>query len=198
MKRINEYLSFFEAKEEPILSAEVYVINGNRNYLFDFGNDISNIDEINSLNIYAVFVSHFHLDHIGQAKNIKCEHIYTSKFTSKYIEGAEIIDNFEINDGIKIEAISFPSGHAKGSLVLNINNEILLVGDGLYASKDGYNVSLLHDSIRVLKSINTKYVIMSHTNGEMNKIENVISDLENIYSKKEKGVPYIKVNDYGN
>ena len=62
MKRINEYLSFFEAKEEPILSAEVYVINGNRNYLFDFGNDISNIDEINSLNIYAVFVSHFHLD----------------------------------------------------------------------------------------------------------------------------------------
>lgn len=181
--------------DEPILSAEVFVIKGDKyTYLFDVGNNKDIIDEINKLKIKDVILSHFHLDHVGSLKCIDCEKVLCSSYTSTRIDtnNYEIVENVkEIIDGkLRLKIIKIPSTHSKGSLVLNINQEYTLVGDGLYGERRGYNVSLLYEMIKEIKKIETTYFVLSHGPRIITK-EELITELENTYSKKIKGEDFI-------
>ena len=193
MKEINEYISYIESTEAP-LSAEVYKIKGeNNNYIFDVGANKESRELLSGIDNKVVIISHFHQDHIGNMRFIKdsINKIYVGDYTYKILGYGERIDSvYEINDGINLKIIHLPNSHAKGSLALIINNEYLLIGDALYTNRYGYNVSLLHDEIDILKKYDYDKVIVSHKNKIYSK-KQIIHELEYYYSKREKNKPYI-------
>lgn len=195
MEKINDYLYVIREATEPELSADSFIIVGKENkYLLDCGNNKNAIEEINNLDIKYAFASHFHPDHILGLKNIKCEKLYISKHTSRKIDG-EVVNYLEVEDGIKFTFKEIPSPHSLGSCILTINNEITLLGDAVYMMKGMYNVTKLKELIDTLKELDTQYFIMSHKSQRLLKKAVIIAFLERIYSKREKGKPFISMDD---
>ena len=190
MEKINDYL--YVIRE---LAADSFIIKGKNNYyLFDCGNNPEAVKEINTLNIKYAFASHFHPDHIKGLKDIKCEKLYISKHTSRKIDGI-VVNELEVEDGIKFTFKEIPSSHSKGTCILTINNEITLLGDAAYMIRDMYNVTKLKDLIDTLRNLDTQYFIMSHKSQRLLKKVVIIAFLERIYSKREQGNPIIKMSD---
>ena len=70
----------------------------------------------------------------------------------------------------------------------------LFVGDALYKSNKGlYNVNALNAQIKLLKNESIHYVICSHREPLIRNKEDVLKELEYIYSKRNKTEPYIEV-----
>jgi hypothetical protein len=88
--------------------------------------------------------------------------------------------------------LPLPSSHAKGSLTVIVNKTVILLGDGCYSNNKGYNVSLLYDLIKILKAAEFTTAIKSHESKEYSK-EELIEELETIYSLREKNNPYISL-----
>jgi len=194
MEKINDYLYVIREVREPELSADSFIIKGDKyNYLFDCGNNLDAIEEINNLDIKYAFTSHFHPDHILGLDKIKCEKVYGSKHTARKLSITETTSRVEVEDGIKFVYEEIPSSHSKGSCILTINNEITLLGDAAYMMKDLYNVSLLKQMIDTLKKLDTQYFIMSHKSERLIKKDVIIMFLERIYSKRTPLCPYIKI-----
>lgn len=191
MVNINEYISFLEASDNP-LSAKVFVIKGNnKNYIFDVGANKASRDLIKNIENRCIIISHFHTDHMDNMKYFLDDELYIGDYTFKILGYGNVInDIFEINDGINLKIIHIPNSHAKGSLCVVVNKKYLLIGDSLDGNRYGLNVSLLYDEIKILKSLDFKYILTSHENVIYNK-EDVIKDLEYYYSKREKNKPYI-------
>lgn len=193
MKELTPYLSYFKETNIYELSSDVFLIKGDKdNYLFDVGCDKDLLKEINLDDIKYVFISHFHEDHIGLLPYFDTSKIYLSNYSYKKLKLGNIISNLVIDDGIHIEIKQISSPHEKGSLIVILNNEITLLGDAIYQSSRGYNVSLLYNLIKELKSIETKYFIISHK-VRLIKKDVLILYLENLLSKKQKNEDYIKV-----
>lgn len=193
MKIINDYLRYIEAKEAP-LSSNVFIIKGNKNtYIFDVGSDRISREEIKKIKNKSIIISHFHKDHMENLNFFSDDEydLYIGDYTYKILGYGNVIkDIYEIHDGIHLKIIHIPNSHAKGSVGLIMNNEYLLIGDSLDGNRNGFNVSLLSEEIKLLKELDYKYVLNGHNNEIINK-EDIIKELEFIYSKRIKNKPYI-------
>ena len=194
MNTITDNIKYIESSDNP-LSAEIGVItdNAGEKWLFDVGNDLSKLEELNGT--YNVVLSHFHKDHIGNINNINIKNLYVSKNTYEYVnKGIIVTDDIYINN---IHIFNLPSSHAKGCLGLEID-EYAFVGDATYSKSNDeyyiYNVQQLKEEIDLLKSLKAKYLLVSHEKGFVQEKEIVIILLEQIYALREKDNPLILIN----
>lgn len=108
-----------------------------------------------------------------------------------------VFDAIKIQDGISVEIHHVPNSHAKGSLLMQINNGHIFIGDALYSKKEGknyvYNAQLLKEEIELLKNLPGKKVFSDHEERPLKSKDAVIRFLEQIYEKREKNDAYIKV-----
>lgn len=193
MKKITSYLYYYEETYKKELSSDVFFLKGKENnYLFDVGCDKDLLNEIDMNKIKYIFISHYHEDHIGLIPYFDRNKIYVSKYTFKKLNVGIVISNFIIDDNIHIEVKEIPSPHEKGSLIVIINNEVTLLGDAIYESSRGYNVSKLYNLVNDLKKINTKYFILSHK-VRLIKKDVLVLYLEDLLSRQKKNENYIKV-----
>lgn len=194
--KISERLSYIKACEEP-LSADVGIVLGDRYlWVFDVGAVKANAEYIRSFKKPVICVlSHFHQDHIGAIESVDAEKIYLGANTKKYVgRGEAVTDDLYFDDGVKIHIFPLPSSHAKGSIGLEADGYAFL-GDGTYScSKNGkifYNATLLKDEIDRLRSLEAKYFLLSHDEKFVFSRGEVISELDKIYSLRQKDSPYI-------
>ena len=185
---ISNNISYIECTEDP-LSADIGIIRtGSGIWLYDVGNDIRNLTALGGE--YNVVLSHFHADHVGCLEHINTASLYLSKETQKHIkmQGEIVKDDIYIDD---LHIFPLKSSHSKGCLGLEIDETYAFVGDALYCRmKNGqysYNTQLLYDEIVKLKSLKASQLLVSHHPGLLRNKDEVIAELEEIYSKKVPG-----------
>ena len=196
-KRITDRISYIVSGEVP-LSAEVGVIRGNLFlWLFDVGNGDETLKAIQNINGGRnIVLSHFHKDHVANMNYMKYQKVYASPYTCKHLKlESDYMGEFNIEDGVKIRIFDLPSSHAKGCVAMEIDGTYCFVGDAIYsAAKDGkpfYNAVVLKAEINVLKSIRSKYLLISHSDPFMRPKDEVIKELEEIYSHRDPHDPSI-------
>ena len=120
------------------------------------------------------------------------------KKTPRYVT---VFETVTISDGISIEIHHVPNSHAKGALLLQVNEEYIFIGDSLYSKVDGdyyvYNAQLLKEEIELLKKLPGTKVFSSHETRPIKSKEGVIRFLEQVYEKREKNDAYIRVSRKG-
>ncbi len=192
MIQICEYINYIPSSDEP-LSADVFFISGDsKTYIYDVGANEQSFKEIESVpGEKAVILSHFHPDHIANAKRLSCDEIYLGKKTyEKLGKGVIVRDRVVIEDGLRLEIARFPSVHAKGSLVLTVNSEYTLIGD-LYYSNQACSKDIAREMLTAMKRLDTKYFLPSHCpQSPVTEKNRLISELEDYFfggqiSKKE-------------
>ena len=108
-----------------------------------------------------------------------------------------VFDTVKIQDGISLEIHHTPNSHAKGSLLLQVNEEYIFIGDSLYSKVDGenyvYNAQLLKEEIELLKRLPGTKVFSSHEGRPLKNKSAVLRFLEQIYEKREKNDAYIRI-----
>lgn len=108
-----------------------------------------------------------------------------------------VFDTVTIKDGVSLEIYHVPNSHAKGALLLQINEAYIFMGDSLYSKVDGdyyiYNAQLLKEEIELLKSLPGTKVFSSHEERPLKDKTTVLRFLEQIYQKREKNDAYIRV-----
>ena len=195
IKTITDNITFLPASEAP-LSADVYFIKGKeRTYIIDVGSNDEALNLVEATENKTVIITHFHEDHASNLKRIEIDDsdLLVGDYTNKvYNKGTLIKEPALINDGVTIKVFAIANSHAKGSLCVTVNDEYLFIGDSYYCSAKGYNVSLLHDEIEFLRDLDFTKVICSHEE-KIHTKEEVIKELEECYSKREAGNPYIKL-----
>ncbi len=102
-----------------------------------------------------------------------------------------------IEDGISIEIHPLPNSHAKGSLLLQVDNQYIFVGDSLYAKAEGdslvYNTQLLKEEIELLLKLPGETIFGSHEKNPLKRKLAAVRFLQSIYVKRQKGESYIRV-----
>jgi len=192
---VDDFITRIQASDNP-LSADVFFIKGREyTYIVDVGSNDEAYEAIKSVQKKKIIITHFHADHADNLRRLKPADVdlYVGDYTAKYYGGGTVIsEHTHLKDGVFIDVLPLPSSHAKGSLTIIVNNDAILLGDGCYCNNKGYNVSLLHDTLAVLKPATFKTAIKSHESKTYTK-EELINELETIYSLKEKGNPYISL-----
>lgn len=187
--KIANRLSYIKATENP-LSADVGIFEGDEFcWIFDVGADESvptSLSEIEKPK--NAVISHFHPDHMGNLEHVGFREVFLGANTFKYAKrGTVVNEDIFIDDGEKIHVFPLPSSHAKGSLGMEIG-EFAFLGDATYATmKQGrvcYNASVLKEEIAVLKNLSAKFFLISHDEKFIRPKEEVIGELEEIYSKR--------------
>ncbi len=218
MIRIDGTISYIESTSDP-LSAEVGVIRGREKiWLYDVGNSGESREEIRNLIPPAqgiggrqapsfsavsalpcsVVLSHFHPDHVGNLSGLPDPlELYVGANTWKYTKkGMTVTEDLYLEDGCALHLFPLPSTHAKGSLGLEVDGEYAFLGDGLYPGRKGgravYNAQLLREAIDVLKSLKAHTFLLSHRKPFALGREETLRELEEIYSRREAGQPYIE------
>ncbi len=193
---ITDNISYIKASEKP-LSADVGIIEGDEYlWIFDVGASETVLDFLNRIEKpKKAVLSHFHPDHTANTDKVAIDEIYLGANTFNYIKRGTVVEkDVFIEDGAAIHIFSLPSSHAKGSLGLEIGDYAFL-GDATYATmKQGkvcYNASVLKEEISVLKSLSAKYFLLSHDEKFIKSREEVIAELEEIYSKRNPKESYI-------
>lgn len=162
LKKINEYISYIPACEEP-LSGDVGIIYGkNRTYIYDVGSTLGTLSYLNSITeSFAIITSHFHGDHIwwlaehkkgdpgvSHGDKISMDYkrpgyseLYVSAQTKKYTNDGIIVtepliieDEAITGEPLRLEIYPLPSSHAKGCLALIVNDEYVFLGDATYCT----------------------------------------------------------------
>ncbi len=184
-----------EMSENP-LSADVFFVQGREyTYIVDVGSNDVSYEAVKAIPKKKIIITHFHADHAENLRRLKPadEDLFVGDYTAKYYGGGTVIkEPMHIEDGVFMDILPLPSSHAKGSLTAIVNKSVILLGDGCYSNNKGYNVSLLHDLIKILKAAEFTTAIKSHESKEYTK-EELIGELEEIYSHKESGNPYISL-----
>ena len=120
------------------------------------------------------------------------------KKLSRYVT---VFEPVKIQDGISVEIHPVPNSHAKGALLMQVNEEHIFIGDSLYSKVDGdtyvYNTQLLKEEIELLKRLPGTKVFSSHEERPIKSKAGVIRFLEQIYEKREKNDAYIRVSRKG-
>ena len=108
-----------------------------------------------------------------------------------------VFEPIRIQDGVSLEIHHMPNSHAKGGLLLQVNEEYIFVGDSLYPKAEGddhmYNAQLLKEEIELLKRLPGTKVFSSHEARPVKIKAGVIRFLEQIYAKRNKNGAYIRV-----
>lgn len=194
--RITDRLSYIKATENP-LSADVGIFEGDEFlWTFDIGADISVPISLNAFEKpKKAVLSHFHPDHTANIDRINLSGIYLGANTFKYIKRGTVVANeIFIDDGERIHIFPLPSSHAKGSLGMEIG-DFAFIGDAVYSTmKQGkicYNASVLREEIAVLRNLSAKFFLISHDEKFIRPKDEIIGELEEIYSKRNPKESYI-------
>lgn len=190
---INDMISYISSSKDP-LSSDIGIIKyKSEEWLFDVGADSRAISELPS--VYNIVLSHFHKDHIANLSLIAAKKIFSSAETLRHIGRGKLVNSDVYNGSLHIFPI--PSSHCKGCIGLEVEDSFAFVGDALYSKfKDGYyiyNTTLLKDEIEVLKSLKAPSLLVSHYPGLVRSRFEVIEELREIYSRRDKNDPFIKV-----
>ena len=155
-----------------------------------------------------VVISHFHRDHLlnvqrmcGGEISLDIDALYVGAYTSKTfgeIEGVAknvVMELLAFDDGVQIRILPMPNSHAKGSLALVVDDYVFL-GDATYpmvghGSPDVYNVQILGEQIKLLKSLTSTRFCLSHKRGLVRDKTSVIQFLESVYARRQKNENYI-------
>ena len=167
MNAIGERIKYMPATNNP-LSADVYLIDGDKYcYIYDVGNNENSLHYINQLvKEKVVILSHYHKDHAGNIAGLHYRDLYVGKKTHESIgKGIIIEDTLTINDGVKIEIAHCVSPHTDGSLIITVDNEYTLIAD-LYFTRPPFDKEKAMKMIDSLRSIDTKYFVISHQEDE--------------------------------
>jgi glyoxylase-like metal-dependent hydrolase (beta-lactamase superfamily II) len=155
-----------------------------------------------------VVISHFHRDHLlnvqrmcGGEISLDINALYVGAYTSKTfgeIEGIAknvVMEPLAFDDGVQIQILPMPNSHAKGSLALIVDDYVFL-GDATYpmvghGAPDVYNVQILGEQIKLLKSLKPTRFCLSHKRGLVRDKTSVIQFLESVYARRQKNENYI-------
>lgn len=155
-----------------------------------------------------VVISHFHRDHLlnvqrmcGGEISLDIDALYVGAYTSKTfgeIEGVAknvVMEPLSFDDGVQIQILPMPNSHAKGSLALIVDDYVFL-GDATYpmvghGSPDVYNVQILGEQIKLLKTLTPTRFCLSHKRGLVRDKTSVIQFLESVYARRQKNENYI-------
>lgn len=163
MNEISYYLHYLPATSDP-LSGDVYIIEGGKFlYVFDVGStpEVANVIE-NLPKEKVIILSHPHNDHIGNVDDLTYKDLYVGDATFEKIgKGTVIDDEVTINDGVRIQIRHCQSPHTDGSLIVTVNSEYTLLAD-LYFTRRDYNREKAKEMLDVLRTIETKYFVVSH------------------------------------
>ena len=196
--KINDNISYIEEVRSP-LSADVGIINNS--LLYDVGASEDVLVNLNGK--YDVAISHFHRDHLANIAKININRLYVSKESYRHIP-SEVLTSCEVivvDDEITIgnlKIFKLPSSHAKGCLAIEVDSRYCFIGDASYSAfkngKVSYNAQLLKELIDKLKSIKSKYLLISHYKGLIRDKNEVIEELTEIYSRRSKNEAEIIIN----
>ena len=194
--KINDRISYVKATEKP-LSADVGIVEGDEFiWIFDVGADESVPISLNKIQKPKnAVISHFHPDHMGNLEHVDLNEVYLGANTLNYAKRGNVVDkDVFINDGAEIHLFPLPSSHAKGSVGMETGDYAFL-GDAIYSTmKQGkvcYNASVLKEEIAVLKNLSAKFFLISHDERFVRPKEEIISELSEIYSKRDPKESYI-------
>ena len=217
--KLNDRIQYLQVSYEP-LSADVVTVRGdNAWWIFDVGACDMAVDFINALprnlaNDDAVplkkniVISHFHRDHLlnvvrhcnGEV-SLDFDTLYVGSHASKVIgemsdrEKVAVSSPLSFDVGMHIEILPIPNSHAKGSLILVVDDFVFL-GDATYpmvghGEPDVYNVQILGEQIKFLKSLAQTRFCLSHKRGLVRDRNSVIQFLESVYARRQKNENYI-------
>ena len=194
--KINDRISYIKATGKP-LSTDVGIVEGDEFiWIFDVGADESVPISLNKIQKPKnAVISHFHPDHMGNLEHVDLNEVYLGANTFKYAKRGKVVDgDVFINDGAEIHLFPLPSSHAKGSIGMETGDYAFL-GDAIYSTmKQGkvcYNASVLKEEIAVLKNLSAKFFLISHDEIFVRPKEEIISELEEIYKKRDPKESYI-------
>ena len=155
-----------------------------------------------------VVVSHFHRDHLlnvqrmcGGEISLDINALYVGAYTSKTFGEIEdvaknvVMEPLSFDDCVQIRILPMPNSHAKGSLALVVDDYVFL-GDATYpmvghGAPDVYNVQILGEQIKLLKSLTSTRFCLSHKRGLVRDKTSVIQFLESVYARRQKNENYI-------
>lgn len=198
-RKIADDIYYIKSTDVP-LSSDVGIVEG-RDYcwIFDVGNSGEAYRELSQIaKEKAVVLSHFHPDHIGNLDKVAYSKLYCGDNTFKYIKTGEIVDReLLMEDGVSIHLFKIPSSHAKGSIGMEVNGEYAFWGDAAYCTtKNGkrvYNTQLLLEQIKLLKSLSSKYILLSHEEDFVTEKDKLLEMLWDLYEKRDAKSPHIYV-----
>ena len=199
-KAVSDRIRYIEASRDP-LSADIGIVSDEGSFwLYDVG---CGDDPLNGLDgEYDVVLSHFHPDHTGNIGKIRFRNLYVSGETLRHLPeetrkrpGIHIVTEPVTVGNIRI--FPLPSSHAKGCLGMEVTPGYAFVGDALCCrigrSGLSYSVQLLKEEIDVLEALSARYLLVSHFSGLVRSRKEVLDELKNIYSGREKGKNEIPV-----
>lgn len=199
MIKINDVYSIIKGSDDP-LSCDVAIIDGNNYaYIFEAGANDSIADELNSIDKNKVIIiSHFHQDHLMNVNKLKYKKLYIGDHTYKYTRTGDIVDDLNIDDGVRLHLFKLTNSHCKGSIGMIID-DYCFIGDALAPTfvdnNYAYNVQKLKEEIDILTGLNYKYIVSSHSMDKPELREAVLERLNMIYLNREKNNPYIKAGE---
>lgn len=204
--------------ENP-LSADVVAVRGDGAWwVFDVGACDEAVDFINALPRVSescsslqknIVISHFHRDHLlnlvrfaqGEV-SLDFDEVFVGPYASKVLgtvaghEKKTVTSPLAFDDGLQIQIIPVMNSHAKGSLALIVDDYVFL-GDATYpmvghGTPDVYNVQILEQQIKMLKSLTPTHFCLSHKRGLVRDKDSVIQFLESVYARRQKNENYIE------
>jgi glyoxylase-like metal-dependent hydrolase (beta-lactamase superfamily II) len=216
--KLTDRIHYLQMSNDP-LSADVIAVRGDSAWwIFDVGacdeaalfiNELPRVLVDNSTNLAKnVVISHFHRDHLLNVQrmcsgeiSLDIDALYVGAYTSKTfgeIEGVSknvVMEPLAFDDGVQIQILPIPNSHAKGSLALIVDDYVFL-GDATYpmvghGAPDVYNVQILGEQIKLLKSLKPTRFCLSHKRGLVRDKTSVLMFLESVYARRQKNENYI-------
>ncbi len=176
------------------------------------GENAANLDSCSDASVPLqknIVISHFHRDHLLNVVRhcngevlLDFDTLYVGSHASKVVgelggrEKVTVTTPLSFDDGVKIQILPIPNSHAKGSLILVVDDFVFL-GDATYpmvghGTPDVYNVQILGEQIKFLKSLAATRFCLSHKRGLVRDKDSVIQFLESVYARRQKNENYIE------
>lgn len=234
IKQITDKIEYITCGENPISSDVIFIKGEKSTWIFDVGaNDeafnaiMEAINNVTSDRKVNIVISHFHRDHMGNIQRIidinsamENVNLYVSRYTYKHCNHGIIVDSdLTVEDGSRFRIFPIESSHSKGCLCLEVDDELVLLGDAIYpayktfedddsknmsVSYDKfdtrneykkqhkvYNVQHLKQQIDKLKEVSARKVFLAHEKNPLVRTEIIIIFLERIYKNRVSDNPYI-------
>ena len=130
------------------------------------------------------------------------DEVFVGPYASKVLgevsgrEKRTVTSPLAFDDGVQIQILPMMNSHAKGSLALIVDDYVFL-GDTTYpmvghGTPDVYNVQILEQQIKMLKSLTPTRFCLSHKRGLVRDKDSVIQFLESVYARRQKNENYIE------